>query len=136
MSSFVLSCWHQISVFIIAEKILKHGQTNSLHTQSIDTGCVSSFVLYCFSGHLLIIKGFLDNINADCKIVCIEVKKKDKRMLWTKNMAQLQTPVRHGDVFLILQKRRLGASSLRGERTCDICFSKGREGKEKSKKVE
>lgn len=50
-------------------------------------------------------------------------------------MAQLQTPVRHGDVFLVLQKRRLGASSLRCERTCDICFSKGRQGKEKSKKV-
>lgn len=54
-------------------------------------------------------------------------------MLWAKNMAQLQIPVRHGDVFLVLQKRRLGASSLRSERTCDICFSKGREGKEKSK---
>lgn len=49
-------------------------------------------------------------------------------------MSQWQTHVRHRDVFLVLQKRRLGTSSLRGERTCDICFSKGREGKEKSKK--
>lgn len=55
-------------------------------------------------------------------------------MLWAKNMSQWQTHVRQRDVFLVLQKRRLGTCSLRCERTCDICFSKGREGKEKSKK--